>query len=135
MPLDPAAWPVQCVGVQPLPDPLTGSDLTTAIVREPTGVRLMLRGELDMSGVMEAEAAVRAAAQLTTGCLVIDLSELGFMDVFGARALLRVADEALTAEREVVIANPNRHLRRLFELITDLAYGRSLVAELVRPTA
>ena len=31
------------------------------------------------------------------------------------------------------VANPNRHVRRLFELITDLARGRSLVAELVRP--
>jgi hypothetical protein len=31
-----------------------------------------------------------------------------------------------------VIANPRRHVRRLFELITDLAQGRSLVAELVR---
>jgi hypothetical protein len=37
------------------------------------------------------------------------------------------------ADREVVIANPNRHVRRLFELITDLAKGRSLVTELVRP--
>ena len=110
-------------------------ELTSAIVREPGGVRLMLRGELDMGSVLEAESAVRAAAKLTDGCLVIDLSELVFMDVFGARALLRVADEALSAEREVVIANPNRHLRRLFELITDLAYGRSLVSELVRPTA
>jgi hypothetical protein len=46
-----------------------------------------------------------------------------------------VADEALSGDREVVIANPNRHVRRLFELITDLGRGRSLVAELVRPVA
>ena len=108
--------------------------LTTAIVRERDGVRLILRGELDMSGVLETEGAVRAAAELTAGSLTIDLSELTFMDVFGARALLRVADAVLTADRQVVIANPNRHIRRLFELITDLAHGRSLVAELVRPS-
>ncbi|HEY0632876.1 MAG TPA: STAS domain-containing protein [Thermoleophilaceae bacterium] len=118
-----------------MPELEPSSDLTTAIVREPHGVRLMLRGELDMSGVLETESAVRAAAQLTDGRLVIDLTELGFMDVFGARALLRVADEALSGDREVVIANPNRHVRRLFELITDLGRGRSLVAELVRPVA
>ena len=58
---------------------------------------------------------------------------LEFMDLFGARALLRVADAALRSDREVVIANPKRHVRRLFELITDLARGRSLVTELVRP--
>jgi anti-anti-sigma factor len=93
----------------------------------------MLRGELDMSGVIDTEAAVKAAAELTGGRVLIDLTELEFMDVFGARALLRVADEVLSTGREVAIANPNRHVRRLFELITDLGYGRSLVAELVRP--
>jgi anti-anti-sigma regulatory factor len=85
-----------------------------------------------MNGVLETERAVEAAAELTKGQLTIDLSELEFMDLFGARALLRAADRALTAERPVVIANPRRHARRLFELITDLAPGRSLVAELVR---
>jgi anti-anti-sigma factor len=133
MTLDQAARPVQGGSVHPVPDPNRCVELSSAIVRDPHGVRLMLRGELDMASVLEAELAVRAAAQLTRERLVIDLTELDFMDVFGARALLRVADEALTAEREVVIANPNRHIRRLFELITDLAYGRSLVAELVRP--
>jgi anti-anti-sigma factor len=107
------------------------SELTTAIRREPSGVRLVLAGELDMNGVLEAERAVDAAAAATRGNLTIDLAELDFMDLFGARALLRAADAALTPERGVVIANPNRHVRRLFELITDLAHGRSLVAELV----
>jgi anti-anti-sigma factor len=119
--------------MQPVPDYPRMPVLTSAVIREPDGARLMLRGELDMSGVLETEAAVKAAAQLSDGRLLIDLTELDFMDVFGARALLRVADEVLSTGRDVVIANPNRHVRRLFELITDLARGRSLVAELVRP--
>jgi anti-anti-sigma factor len=118
-----------------MPDYPRAPAFTTAVTREPWGARLRLRGELDMSGVTEAEAAIRAAAELTDGRLVIDLGELTFLDVFGARVLLRVADEILASDREVVIANPNRHVRRLFELITDLAQGRSLVAELVRPHA
>ena len=133
MTLDQVAYPRQGGTVHPLPEQPPDLELTTAIVREPGGVRLMLRGELDMNAVLETEGAVRAAAELTHGRLVIDLTELDFIDVFGARTLLRVADEALTTDREVVIANPNRHVRRLFELITDLARGRSLVAELVRP--
>jgi anti-anti-sigma factor len=112
-----------------------GCELATRAVRERDGVRLMLLGELDMNGVMEAERAVEAAAQLSDGRLVIDLSELNFMDLFGARALLRAADAALSDGRDVVIANPRRHTRRLFELITDLARGRSLVTELVQPAA
>lgn len=103
-------------------------------MREPDGVRLVLRGELDMNAVMDTERAVQAASELVPeGRVTIDLSELTFMDLFGARALLRVADEALTSSRHVVIANPRGHVRRLFELITDLARDRSLVSELVRP--
>jgi anti-anti-sigma factor len=119
----------------PRTDHPPGSELSSAIFRERGGVRLMLRGELDMNGVMETELAVKAAVELSEGRLVIDLAELDFMDLFGARALLRVSDEAQAANREVVIANPNRHVRRLFELITDLAQGRSLVTELVQPSA
>jgi anti-anti-sigma factor len=107
------------------------SELTTEILREPDGVRLILHGELDMNGVIQAERAVQAAAA-SAPALTIDLAELRFMDLFGARALLRVADEANTPDRRVAIVNPRRHVRRLFELITDLAHGRSLVAELVR---
>src|SRR3954452_1324835 len=107
------------------------SEFSAAVVREHGVVRLTLRGELDMNGVKKAERAVAAAAELAERRLVIDLEGVSFMDLFGARALLRAADEALAHDRQVVIANPNRHVRRLFELITDLASGRSLVNELV----
>ena len=117
-----------------MPAPPPNSELTTVLLPEPEGVRLMLRGELDMNGVLDTERAVQAAAAaVPEGRLTIDLSELSFMDLFGARALLRVADQSLTPTREVRIANPQGHVRRLFELITDLARGRSLVSELVRP--
>lgn len=109
------------------------SELSTAIRHEPGGVRLLLRGELDMNGVMEVERAVQEAAGHAAKRLTIDLAELDFMDLFGARSLLRAADQVLTAERQVRIANPNRHVSRLFELVTDLAQGRILVAELVQP--
>lgn len=118
--------------MQPVPDHPPSSEFHSAMVREPGGVRLLVWGELDMNGVLEAELAVQAASELTDGLLTIDLGELAFMDLFGARALLRVADQALATGHDVVIANPRRHVRRLFELITDLAQGRSLVAELVR---
>ena len=117
-----------------MPAPPANSELSTSLVRESDGVRLALRGELDMNGVLDTERAVDAAAALVPeGRLTIDLSELTFMDLFGARALLRVADHSLTPARAVVSANPRGHVRRLFELITDLARGRSLVSELVRP--
>ena len=110
----------------------TSSELTAEILREPDGVRLLLGGELDMNGVIDTERAVHEASAIAERRLTIDLGQLKFMDLFGARALLRVADEANKPGREVVIVNPRRHVRRLFELITDLAPGRSLVAELVR---
>jgi anti-anti-sigma factor len=108
------------------------AELRAEIVREEDGcVRLLLRGELDMNGVLAAEDAVERAAKLADKRLVVDLAELTFMDMFGARALLRAADRANSPARPVVIANPRRHVRRLFELITDLAHGRNLLTELV----
>jgi anti-anti-sigma factor len=91
----------------------------------------MLRGELDMNGVLEVERAVQEAAELTQRRLTIDLAELDFMDLVGARTLLRAADQVFTRERHVQIANPNRHVRRLFELVTDLTKGRTVVTDLV----
>jgi anti-anti-sigma factor len=76
---------------------------------------------------------VRAAAEITHGRLVIDLTGLAFMDVYGGRALLQVADEVMSSHREVMIANPSRHVRRVFELIADVERGRTLVADLVQP--
>jgi anti-anti-sigma factor len=108
------------------------SELSTEILRQQDEVRLILRGELDMNGVLQTERAVKEAASGADRRLVIDLSELRFMDLFGARALLRVASEVNTAGRQVVIANPRRHVRRLFEMITDLARGRGLVIEMVQ---
>jgi anti-anti-sigma factor len=113
----------------------SNTELATAILREPGAVRLMLRGELDMNGVLDAERAVETAAGIDESRLVIDLDGLAFMDLFGARALLRAANHALAAGNDVVIVNPNRHVRRLFELITDLPRGRDLVAPLVRAAA
>ena len=45
-----------------MPARLPHSELTSAILRDRGGVRLMLTGELDMNGVIETEQAVRAAA-------------------------------------------------------------------------
>jgi anti-anti-sigma factor len=106
------------------------SELSSEIVHGEDEARLILRGELDMNGVLTVERAVAEAAAGTRK-LIIDLSELRFMDLFGARALLRAAGEMNTAERKVVIANPHRHVRRLFELITDLTRHRGLEIEMV----
>jgi anti-anti-sigma factor len=128
--VDPGLRASDCCVVTPGLPPT--SELSTEIVEEPDRVRLILRGELDMNGVLETERAVHEAAARAGHRLVIDLTDLSFMDLFGARALLRVASEETTPGREVVIANPHRHVRRLFELITDLARGRGLVIEMIQ---
>jgi anti-anti-sigma factor len=108
------------------------TELRAHIVRGNDGaVRLILRGELDMNGVLATERAVADAVRLADAGLVIDLAEVTFMDMFGARALLRAADEANSPAHPVVIANARPHVRRLFELITDVAHGRNLLSELV----
>src|SRR4051794_10991242 len=110
--------------------PKSTPQLATAMFRDPAGLRLMLRGELDIGGVTVVEEAVMAAAAIAEGRLVIDLSELRFMDLFGARELLHTADRAISERCQITIANPNRNVRRVFDLMTDLS-GGGLVGELV----
>jgi anti-anti-sigma factor len=64
--------------------------------------RVKLIGELDIASVPELEAALGAAGQGSGESIVIDLSQLRFMDSTGLRAILR-ADQRLRAEGEQLI--------------------------------
>jgi anti-sigma B factor antagonist len=78
-------------------------------------VVVVLRGDLDVTGAADAEAAI--AALVAPGrTLIIDSSALGFMDCAALRALLRVHAEARRRGGDVVLAAPQPHLLRLLAL-------------------
>ena len=78
-------------------------------------VVVVLRGELDVTGAADAEAAI--AALVAPGqTLIIDSSALDFMDCSSLRALLRVQALARRGGGDVVLAAPQPHLLRLLAL-------------------
>ena len=79
-------------------------------------VVVVLRGDLDVTGAADAEAAL--AARVAPGqSLIIDMSALDFMDCASLRALLRVRGLARSGGGDVVLAAPHRSVRRLLVLV------------------
>jgi anti-anti-sigma factor len=82
-----------------------------------------LRGELDLSGVDRAREAIDQAQDSGTSLLVLDLSELDFVDSTGLEVMLRAARRAQDEGRRLIVQRPSRYVRRLLELT---AIDRSL---------
>jgi anti-sigma B factor antagonist len=102
--------------VQPLPRLrqkaalMAGVDLNTSA--RDGHVVVALRGELDVAGAPEAEAAITAL--LARGrYLVIDMSALDFIDCTSLGALVRARARARRGGGDVVLAAPQRCARRL----------------------
>jgi anti-sigma B factor antagonist len=92
---------------------MPGVELTTS-VRDGHAV-VALRGDLDVTGAADAEAAVTArAARGQT--LIIDMSALDFIDCSALGTLLRVHGLARRGGGDVVLAAPQPLVRRLLAL-------------------
>jgi anti-sigma B factor antagonist len=78
--------------------------------------RFTLAGEIDAAAAPEVIAALGEHAATTSGTIVVDCSELTFIDASGLR-LLSKADRALERKgRRVVVVNVSPRCRRVFEL-------------------
>jgi anti-anti-sigma factor len=75
-----------------------------------------LRGELDLSGVDRAREAIDQAQDSGASLLVLDLSELDFVDSTGLEVMLRAARRAQDEGRRLIVQRPSRYVRRLLEL-------------------
>jgi anti-anti-sigma factor len=90
-----------------------------------TAGRVRLRGELDLdsSGLVEAVVAraaesAGAAGQLSQdAALVVDLSELGFLDVAGYRALRSGTEQWRERGGTVMLTGAGGAVRRVLELL------------------
>jgi len=84
------------------------------------GRGLHLVGEIDFSCVGVLEAALEAAATTTSdaGDVRLDMSEVGFVDVAGTRALLRAA-RRLEGRGRLVLHRPPRVLMMVMEFFPD----------------
>jgi anti-sigma B factor antagonist len=84
------------------------------------GLRLLVRGDLDLASTREFERAVATARRSHPASMIVDLSELAFLDSRGLRAIL-AAREACEAQGCELMLIAGEQSRRLFDMtgLTD----------------
>jgi anti-anti-sigma factor len=85
-------------------------------------------GELDIASVPRLEQAVADALGRGARRLVLDLSELSFVDSSGLRAFLVLKERADAEAWGLTLARPSEQVRTIFE-ITDAAKALPVVEE------
>jgi anti-anti-sigma factor len=85
--------------------------------RNDDGVAVVaLSGEFDLAGVERFEAELRRLESDSPGVLVVDLSDLQFMDSSGLRALVMADQRARRTQRRLAIVPGPPAVRRVFEI-------------------
>jgi anti-anti-sigma factor len=77
---------------------------------------LALSGEIDNANAAQVIARGLAALAAAAGDLVIDLSEVAFLDSTALGALITIRNTADQQGRAVIVRNPQPHIRRIFEM-------------------
>jgi anti-anti-sigma factor len=77
---------------------------------------VVLRGEFDLAGVQQFEAAMQTLEASRPPVLVVDLNDLKFMDSSGLRALVMADHRARKDGRRFAIVPGPPVVRRVFEI-------------------
>ena len=78
--------------------------------------RIVLRGDLDVSTSPKLNAALSDARVRQCHTLIVDLSELAFMDSTGLSAVLVAEMHARTRGQRFAVVRGPRHVQELFRL-------------------
>jgi anti-sigma B factor antagonist len=73
-------------------------------------------GELDLASAPELERALRQAWLQERGLVVVDLTDLRFIDMAGLRSLLTAQQQAEQEGRQLLLANVPDAVRRVMAL-------------------
>lgn len=75
-----------------------------------------VHGEVDQATAPELEAAIEKAMTAGTGDLVIDLSDVSFLDSGGMNVFVRCAKPLGHAGRQLILREPQPAVRRALEI-------------------
>lgn len=107
---------------------MNGASELTVHRRDGAGtVVLIFGGELDISTLPRAERAVAAVQDAAPPTLVIDLSDLDFVDSSGVRLVLLADDRARRSGLRLAVRLGKGSTRRVFDVLGIL--GRIELAE------
>ena len=90
--------------------------LTIRAYEEPGRYVLALGGELDMEGVPAFEAAATRLCGMGRGELLVDISDVAFIDSSGVRAILAIKAGCERHACEFTMTHAGDHGDRVFEL-------------------
>jgi anti-sigma B factor antagonist len=97
-------------------DPLPEQGLTVASEQSEGIYRVVLRGELDVSTVSRFNGALADPEIRRSHSLIVDLSELTFMDSTGLSAVLVAEMHSRTRGQRFAVVRGPRHVQELFRL-------------------
>ena len=90
--------------------------LEVETVEEQGLVKLVLRGELDLSTASKAEEELRRAEAAEPGLLVLDLSGLTFLDSTGLRLIVTADHRAREQGRRLAVVKGPDTVQRVFSI-------------------
>jgi anti-sigma B factor antagonist len=90
--------------------------LEAETVEEQGLVRLLLRGELDLSTANKAEEELRRAESTEPALLVLDLSGLTFLDSTGLRLIVTADRRARDEGRRLAVVKGPETVQRVFTI-------------------
>jgi len=91
-------------------------NLSVSIERRNQSVFVRLAGDLDMVEAQTLEAELRRIEEERPHLLVIDLSELSFLDSFGIRTLIDAERRARAAGRELALVRARDSIQEIFRV-------------------
>ncbi|WP_203718992.1 STAS domain-containing protein [Asanoa siamensis] len=80
------------------------------------GTVIYVRGDVDLDSHLEVEHAIIAAIETGADPVVVDLSEVPFLDSSGVRALLQARTVALRQEVRLVVRDPQPIVAQVLRL-------------------
>lgn len=83
---------------------------------EDTG-RVLVEGEVDVSNADELRDAVDAALALDAPEIIVDLSQVPYIDSTGIGVLVGAAHRAADAGKKLVVASPQKNVARVLGLL------------------
>jgi anti-sigma B factor antagonist len=109
------------------------SHLSLEVRREGDGAVVVARGDIDLSTVAKATAALDGA-RAGARSLVLDLREVGFMDTSGLRLVIEEQQRAAAGGYRFTVIRGTGRVQRLFE-IAGLVRDGVLFIDLPGPPA
>lgn len=96
--------------------------LTIAVRENGTTTELVVSGEWDLAHQQTARGAVKAALDRSPECVVLDLSQLSFIDSSGIHTVFELHNRAVRQNIHLVIIPGVRAVQRPFDIcgLTDL---------------